>query len=108
VLLLTVPGRKTGTPVTKPLVYFEDDGSWVVCGSAGGQPNEPQWFQNLRAAATATVEVGERTTQVSVRIAEGDEHERLWQKLIGIGAFFDGYQKKTSRQMPLAVLTPAP
>ena len=36
VCLLTVPGRKTGTPRTTPMAYFERAGSWLVVGSAGG------------------------------------------------------------------------
>jgi deazaflavin-dependent oxidoreductase (nitroreductase family) len=105
--LLTVPGRKTGTPHTTPVCFFDDDGAWVVCGSAGGQPAEPQWFRNLRAADSAIVEIGGRTASVSVRIVDaGEERERLWQRLVSLAPFFAGYQKKTDRLMPLAVLTP--
>jgi deazaflavin-dependent oxidoreductase (nitroreductase family) len=106
VLLLTVQGRRSGTPHTTPLVYIEDAGSWVVSGSAGGQPKEPEWFRNLRATDSATVEIGERTVPVDVRIADADEHDRLWQRLVAVGPFFDGYQKKTTRIIPIAVLTP--
>src|SRR4029450_981847 len=48
VLLLTAPGRKTGTPHTAPVSYFEDQGSYVVTGTAGGRKQDPQWFRNLR------------------------------------------------------------
>ena len=48
VLLLTVAGRKTGAMHTTPVSYFEDDGRFIVTGSAGGSASEPQWFRNLR------------------------------------------------------------
>src|SRR2546430_932678 len=58
VLLLTVAGRKTGAAHTTPVAYFEDNGRFVVTGSAGGSPSDPQWFQNLRHADRAVIEVG--------------------------------------------------
>ena len=58
VLLLTVAGRKSGVPHTTAVSYFDHQGGYVVVGSAGGTPDDPQWFKNLRKAARATVEVG--------------------------------------------------
>ncbi len=55
VLLLTVPGRKTGTPRTVPVSYFEHHGALIVTGSAGGMKNNPQWIRNLQAAGAADV-----------------------------------------------------
>ena len=46
VLLITVPGRKTGDPHTTPVLYFEDDGKFLVTGSGSGSVEEPQWFKN--------------------------------------------------------------
>jgi hypothetical protein len=57
VLLLTVPGRKSGTPHTTPVSYFEDEGGYVVAGTAAGRKQDPQWFRNLRAASRAHVEL---------------------------------------------------
>jgi deazaflavin-dependent oxidoreductase (nitroreductase family) len=106
VLLLTVAGRKTGTPHTVPCVYVDEGGSWLVCGSAGGAPEEPQWFRNLRAADRAEVEVEGVRTPVRVKVLEGEEHDAAWRRLIAVGPFFAGYQKKVDRVIPLAVLTP--
>ena len=106
VLLLTSAGRRSGTPRTTPLVYLENGDSWVVTGSAGGTPTEPQWFQNLRATDRATVEVGEARTGVSVHIADAEEREDLWQRLVAVAPYFAGYQKKCDRVIPMAVLTP--
>jgi hypothetical protein len=36
VLSLTVPGHKTCTPHATPVAYFEDQGGYVVTGTAGG------------------------------------------------------------------------
>lgn len=106
VLLLTVSGRKTGVPRTTPVAYVKDGERFIVTGSAGGLPTEPQWFRNLRAAPQAEVEVGAQRFPVSVSVAEGDEHDRLWRLLVSQAPFFGDYQAKTERQIPMAVLTP--
>ena len=105
VCLLTVPGRKTGTPRTTPMVYFEHAGSWLVVGSAGGAKADPQWFRNLRQADRATLEIGDRKHKVSVHIPAGDELDTLWALVVGQAPFFDGYRKKSGRTIPIAVLT---
>jgi deazaflavin-dependent oxidoreductase (nitroreductase family) len=106
VLLLTVAGRKSGTPHTTAVAYLEDDGRYVVAGSAGGAPSEPQWFRNLRHADHATVEVGRRRLDVTVAVAEAEERRVLWDRLVSRAPFFATYQDKVERQIPMAVLTP--
>jgi deazaflavin-dependent oxidoreductase (nitroreductase family) len=108
VLLLTAPGRKTGTPHTAPVSYLRDADRYVVTGSAGGQPAEPQWFRNLRATERADVEVGNERITVAVRIATPDEHATLWAQLVAKAPFFATYQTKVQRQIPMAILTPSP
>jgi len=108
VLLLTVAGRQTGATHTTPVSYFEDDGHYIVTGSAGGSASEPQWFRNLRKADHAQIEVGPRRIPVSVAIADPDEHAVLWTKLLTHAPFFADYQAKVERQIPMAILTPTP
>jgi len=106
VLLLTVRGRKTGAKHTTAVLYLEDDGTYLVTGSGGGSAKEPQWFQNLRRADEAEIEVGRRRLGVSVTVADGAQREVLWQKLLVHAPFFADYQAKVERQIPMAVLTP--
>jgi F420H(2)-dependent quinone reductase len=106
VLLLTVRGRKTGAKHTTPVLYLEDDGTYLVTGSGAGSAKEPQWFQNLRRADEAEIEVGRRRLGVSVAMPDGAQREILWQKLLVHAPFFADYQAKVERQIPMAVLTP--
>lgn len=50
-VLLTVRGRRSGTPRTVPIGILEVDGAWFVQASYG----ETGWVANLRAAGVATV-----------------------------------------------------
>jgi deazaflavin-dependent oxidoreductase (nitroreductase family) len=107
VLLLTVPGRKTGIMRTNPVIYLEHDSTYVVAGSAHGADIEPAWFRNLRAVDSARIQVGDRHLVVKVEIAAGEQRSELWRRLVERGPFFGAYQKKTDREIPLAVLRPS-
>ena len=108
VLLLTVRGRRTGTPRTTCVSYFDHEGGYVVVGSAGGTPEDPQWFRNLRKAGQATVEIGSGGRQtVDVRVLRGVERDTVWEDVVLARVpEFGKYVTKSGRQMPLALLTP--
>jgi deazaflavin-dependent oxidoreductase (nitroreductase family) len=69
--LLTVRGRRSGTPRTTPLAIIEDGGRRWVWSPWG----EVQWVRNLRAAGHATITV--RGTEQEVRAMELDPEERV-------------------------------
>ena len=39
-LLLTVPGRNSGTPHTVPVVYFDHNGGYLVVGTGWAAPRQ--------------------------------------------------------------------
>ncbi|MGO4690057.1 nitroreductase/quinone reductase family protein [Glaciibacter sp. 2TAF33] len=106
VLLVTVAGRTSGVPHTTPVGYFTEGDDFVVTGSGGGSVAEPQWFQNLRHADRAVIEVGRRRMNVSVVVAGPTEHAVLWRKLVQQSPRFADYQQKVERQIPMATLSP--
>lgn len=110
VLLLTAPGRRTGTPHTVPVAYIEHDGAYIVTGSAGGQRAEPQWFSNVRATKRVRIEIGgHEPCDAEARVAGTAERDLLWHDVVLDHApFFAKYQEKAGRLIPVAVLTPLP
>lgn len=106
VLVLTVRGRRSGREFSCPVGYFQRDGGYLVVGSAGGLPDDPQWFKNLRAAERAVVQVGDRRSDVAVRILEGQERDDAWAQVLSENPAFGAYEGKSGRRMPLALLTP--
>ncbi|HET7092772.1 MAG TPA: nitroreductase/quinone reductase family protein, partial [Thermomicrobiales bacterium] len=72
-LLLTTTGAKSGQPRTTPLAYTRDGDRLVVIASKGGAPTNPDWYHNLVANPTATVEVGTETFPVRAQIPTGAE-----------------------------------
>lgn len=108
VLLLTVPGRKTGTPHTVAVSYFEHNGCYVVTGSAGGTKDDPQWIRNLRVAPKAQIQIGAERFDVEARVSEPTERDQLWRDVVLARApSFAGYEEKSGRVIPVAVLNPA-
>lgn len=107
VLLLTVNGRKTGTPHTTPVGYFEHDDSYLVVGPAGGMKHHPQWIHNLEATDTAQVRIGARSFTAEVRAVTGDERDALFRDVVlARYPYFANYEEKSGRTLKLALLTP--
>lgn len=107
VLLLMVPGRRSGIPRTTPVVYLEHDGTLLVVGSAGGSVVEPQWFRNVRAADRVGVQIGREQFEAEVAVLDDAERDRVWHDVVVARApFFADYQRKAGdRVFPIARLT---
>lgn len=103
-LLLDHTGARTGTRRTTPLVYVADGSDLVLVASKGGYPQHPAWYHNLRAHPETTVQVGREQRAVRARVARPEERERLWGLATSVYAGFDGYQRRTDREIPLIVL----
>jgi deazaflavin-dependent oxidoreductase (nitroreductase family) len=78
-LLVTVPGRKTGTPHTVPVAYLDHDGGWIVVGSGmGGSKRIPQWILNLETAGQGHVQIGAREHHITAHLPTSAEQGMLW------------------------------
>ena len=106
VLLLTTTGRKTKRSRTWPLAYLPEGDQLIVLASNGGQPNHPAWYLNLLTIPQVTVQLGDQTYAMVARTAEGDERARLWARATREYPAFADYQKKTTRQIPVVILSP--
>lgn len=106
-LLLEHVGRKSGMRFTTPLLYLENGPDLVIVASQGGLPRNPQWYANLLANPETYVHLRkERGRRVSARVAEGDERDELWPRLVELYADFARYASWTDREIPVVVLEP--
>lgn len=105
-LLLDHVGAKSGTKRTSPLVYGRDEDNFVLVASKGGYPKNPAWFHNLKAHPDTTIQVGSQHLDVHARVAEGDERARLWALMVGVYSGYEGYRRRTGREIPVVVLEP--
>lgn len=105
VLLLTTQGRKSGEPRTLPLIHRTDNGRWILIASKGGWPANPLWFENLVANPDATIQVKGEIVPVHAETASGEERERLWSLMTEVWPAYDEYQERTTREIPVVVLS---
>ncbi|MDQ1533211.1 MAG: hypothetical protein QOF28_972 [Actinomycetota bacterium] len=103
-LVLTTTGAKTGKQRTHPLVYLPDGDRLIVFASKGGAPTSPDWYHNLVANPTATVEVGNETFEVKATELTGEERDRIYAKQAELMPGFAEYQDKTTRTIPVVAL----
>ena len=106
VLLLTTTGAKSGVRRTTPLIYLADGPRMVLVASKGGMSHSPAWYHNLMANPECEVQIATRTTHMVARRASAEEKAALWPKLVAIYRDYDDYQARTSRDIPVLILTP--
>jgi deazaflavin-dependent oxidoreductase (nitroreductase family) len=109
VIALTTIGRKSGLPrevmLTSPL---QEDGSYVVVASRGGDDRPPVWLLNLTSNPAVEARVaGGPKQHMRARVATPDERSRLWPRVVADHAMYSGYQTKTDRVLALVLLTPS-
>ncbi|UQU62056.1 nitroreductase family deazaflavin-dependent oxidoreductase [Couchioplanes caeruleus] len=103
-LLLHHRGRRSGKEFVTPLVAAPDEDAYVICGSLGGGPEDPQWIANLEAAAGATtVELGPATFEAGYEVIRpGDPR---WAETYGVWRDYwpqaREYEQKTDRKFPV-------
>ncbi len=104
ILLLHTTGAKSGKERVNPLVYQADGDRLVVFASKAGAPTNPDWFHNLKANPAVTAEVGTETIAFTARVAEGEEHDRLWAHQKELMPGFADYEQTAGRVIPVVVL----
>ncbi len=92
-LLLTTIGRRTGALRPRALPYHRDGDRYVVIGSNGGGPTDPDWVGNVREDPTAWIHVRRRSIPVRAHVAEGAERERLFALIGETGDSLARYQR---------------
>lgn len=73
----------------------------LLVGSLGGNECHPDWLLNLRA--DPEVEVGGKRSGWHARVTEGEERAALWPKAGAGWRFYESYQRRTDRELPLVV-----
>jgi deazaflavin-dependent oxidoreductase (nitroreductase family) len=108
-LILHSTGAKSGKPRTHTLSYFRDGADYIIVASRGGDVRSPDWYHNLKAHPDVDVQVGTKRLHVTAKpiLPDDPDYSRLWELCNkGNAHRYDAYQKKTSRPIPIVVLTP--
>ena len=106
IILIHHIGARSGIERLTPLGCFPlGDDRYVIVASSGGAPTHPDWYHNLKAHPRIDVEVGIRA--FTVRAEELDDRARaeLWPKLVADAPDLGKHATKTTRQVPVFLLT---
>jgi deazaflavin-dependent oxidoreductase (nitroreductase family) len=104
VLILHTSGARSGLQRQAPLVYRQEGDRTFVFASKGGSDTHPDWYHNLKADPTVTIEIGSDTsTRTAVEIV-GDERDAIYLRQAANLDNFATYQAGTDRIIPVVEL----
>lgn len=106
-LLLHTTGARTGAERVNPMMYLELEGRRFVFASKAGAPANPDWYRNLVANQSVTVELGPETYSATARPLVGEERDRIYAEQARRYPGFAEYQEKTDRVIPVVELVRA-
>ncbi len=103
-VLFTTIGAKSGEKRYVPLMRVEENGSYAMVASKGGDPKHPVWYHNVKANPTVEVQDGEKVSTMTARELEGAEREHWWALAVEAYPPYAEYQTKTDRLIPVFVV----
>ena len=108
VIIVTNTGNRSGAIRKTPLMRVKDGDNYVLVGSRGGAPTNPQWVYNLRTHAEVEIRDETQVSEMRVReVEDAGERARLWEICVAAFPPYSEYQERTSRTIPVFVAEPA-
>ena len=108
VIIVTNRGNKTGGIRKTPLMRVKDGNNYVLVGSRGGAPKNPEWVYNLRADGRVEIRDETKVYAMLVReVVDAEERARLWQLAVAAFPPYEEYQGRTERVIPVFLAEPA-
>ena len=101
ICIITTVGRKSGNPIVIPLLTIPHEDNYILVASHGGAPNNPAWVYNLIDEPRIKMTVKSKTYNMLAKKLSDEEKENLWPVIIKAGPFYDEYQKKITRNIPV-------
>lgn len=106
IVLLTSIGAQSSKLRKSPLMRVEHEGEYAVVASLGGAPKHPVWYHNLKKHPHVELQDGPVKQDYVAREVAGDEKAVWWERTVAAYPDYADYQKKTTREIPVFVLTP--
>lgn len=105
---LHTTGRKSGQRrsvlLTAPI---HDETRTVLIASKGGDDRDPEWYKNLVANPEVEITIDGATRRMQARTASAEEKTELWPQIVSSYKGYAGYQKRTTRDIPVVICEPS-
>jgi deazaflavin-dependent oxidoreductase (nitroreductase family) len=105
ILLHHLGARSRVERVTPVACSPQGEGRFAIWAANGGSPTHPNWYHNLKAHPQITIEAGTQTFTALAEELGGTARVELWPKLVAEYPGLGAAQAKTTRQIPLFLLT---
>jgi deazaflavin-dependent oxidoreductase (nitroreductase family) len=105
-VILHTTGAKSGAARENPLMYLPKGDDAVLFASRAGEPLNPDWYHNLKANPDVELEFGDRRVAATATEVTGEERDRLYAEQASRYPQFAEYEKKTTRRIPVVVVSP--
>lgn len=106
VVVLTSVGARTGKLRKNTLMRVEHDGAYAVVASLGGSPRNPVWYYNVASNPHVELQDGPVKGDYIAREVTDAEKALWWERAVMAYPDYASYQVKTTRPIPVFVLTP--
>jgi deazaflavin-dependent oxidoreductase (nitroreductase family) len=104
VLILHTTGARSGLERVIPLVYRKEGDRVFIFASKGGSHAHPDWYHNLKANPTVSVEIGAGTSSATAVEIVGNERDAVYARQAAAIENFAEYQAGTDRTIPVIEL----
>jgi F420H(2)-dependent quinone reductase len=105
VVIVTFRGRRSGKLRKIPLMRVERDSDYAPVASKGGSPDNPQWYESLKADPNIMLQDGPQPFDATVRELDGEERATWWNRAVAAFPNYADYEKKTDRRIPVFLAT---
>ncbi len=106
IVVVTSVGAKSGKLRKTPLMRVEHNGEYAAVASLGGAPKHPVWYYNLKQNPHVELQDGTVKRDYVAREVTGEEKALWWERAVAAYPDYADYQEKTTREIPVFVLTP--
>ncbi len=106
IILVTSVGAQSGKLRKTPLMRVEHNGEYAAVASLGGAPKHPVWYYNLKKHPHVELQDGAVKRDYLAREVTGEEKAVWWERPVAAYPDYADYQEKTTREIPIFVLTP--
>lgn len=107
IIVLTTLGAKSGKLRKTPLMRVEHEGQYLVVASKGGDPHNPDWYNNIVDAPLVELQDGPVRKDYVPQELSGEERAVWWERAVEAFPQYADYKDKTERLIPIFLLTEA-
>ncbi len=106
IIVVTSVGARSGKLRKTPVMRVEHGGEYAVVASLGGAPRHPVWYHNLKQHPHVELQDGPVKRDYLAREVTGDVKATWWDRAVAAFPDYAAYQAKTTREIPVFVLSP--